>query len=89
MSDLVFPSPWLCSILVILPIVLFVGLCLRLIKPRPSSEVWRGLFAAAFLPAFIISPIGSVVESAILALATFACLLLAWYLGLFVQKYRS
>lgn len=88
MSDLVFPSPWLCSILVILPIGLFVGLFLRLIQPLPFREVWPHLFAFAAIPPIAIAPVGQIVECAILALACFACMIIAWHLGLFVQKSR-
>lgn len=89
MSDLVFPAPWLCAILALVPIGLFAGLCLRFIKPTPFREAWRGLFAAAVIPPIAITPIGSEIELAILALVSCACMLLAWYCGLRVQRARS
>ena len=86
MSDLAFPAPWLCAILALVPIGLFAGLCLRRIKPRPFPEVWRDLFAVSVIPAIIITPVESPVELGLLAPASFACMALAWYLGLYVQK---
>ena len=89
MSDFLVSAPWLIAILALFPAGLFVCLCLRLIQPLPFREVWPHLFAFAAIPPIAIAPVGQIVECAILALACFACMIIAWHLGLFVQKSRS
>lgn len=88
MAELVFPAPWLCALLALLPVGLFAGLYCHHIESDTLREVWRSLFYIAAIPHLVISPVEQIIECAILTCATFVGMLFAWYLGLRVQQPR-
>lgn len=88
MSDLSFPSPWLCAFLAIPPLGILVGLYLRFIDPLPFRQAWYTPLAISLIFSTLITDATQPLECLLLAMACYACSFAAWQLGLWLCRYR-
>lgn len=88
MSDLHFPSHWLCALLAIPPLGILAGLYLRFIDPLPFSQAWYTPLAISLIFSALITDVTQPSECLLLAMAVYACSFVAWQLGLWLRRYR-